>query len=163
MVIALKEKSRVYMASDSAHIDGNQIWYNKQKIWSYESNQQVLVGGEGDPYVMQQVKRNQCFYAETPDESNVYQYMNLLMLTYPNKEWAFFIGENAKVFLINNKGLLVEIEGYEAIGPGREAALATLAATATHRDNPEYRLKLAISNSIKHNTLVNGNIKIEMV
>lgn len=164
MIIALREKSRIYFASDSIHTEGKKTWFNKTKIWKHEANPHILMGGEGDLFIVQQVKESIPFIPDVPTEKNVTEFLHGLMTTYKTEsEWSFLIGGNGKIFLIKSNGLIIEAPIQEAIGPEREIALSLLDVTIEEHENPEYRLRLVLGTAMKYSPTIGGEINIQMV
>lgn len=157
MVIAIKELSRVFMASDSLYVQDEEHFYGQQKIWKCEPNE-VIMGGEGDPYVVQQAQTAYPFPHDTPDYQNVAQYLNSLIDTYSGN-WEFLIGGNGKIFFINSHGLLIEENEYGSIGYGRSSAQVMLNITRGENSS-ENRLKMIINNISLYNQYVGGEIHV---
>lgn len=165
MILALKEKSRVYIASDSLFNDAGNLYYNQSKIWQCES-EQILMAGEGDPNVIEYVRRDMPFIGDTPERNKCAVYMHNLKKIFDDNgfgslRWAFFIGGNGKIFLIRSDGFILEVQQFETIGEGRDVANAVL--NVTNSQDPEVRIRTAFAEVMKSSPRVGGNIDIQLI
>lgn len=165
VIVALKEKGRVYLGSDTlASTENGSLWYNKDKIWKSSTNDNILIGGVGLLSVIDQVRYGYPFDADTPDYENVNAWIQRLREIFKESlDFKFFICGNGKLFLADGHGLLVEIKEYGAIGSGSELALGSLMSTRISISDPEARIHIALDAAIHYNAYCGGEKKIEFI
>jgi ATP-dependent protease HslVU (ClpYQ) peptidase subunit len=188
VVIAIKEKDRIYMGCDSQVTIGSGKRtlksVNNFKIWKVEDHPNCLMGGVGN-------FRDLCFIRCTP---GIIPETNLLLgnLDYPtvvtqivpaiwqslvayglypesplvideNKGTGalgsqFLIGCGTDLFSLGADGTVEEIEDYIAIGSGDDLALGSLKTTEGSNLSPEERIAAAIDAAARGNAYVSNPI-----
>jgi len=165
MILALKEQSRVYIASDSIFYDVGDLYHNHSKIWQC-GQEQILMAGEGDPNVIEYVRRDMPFIGDTLTREKCSTYMHSIKEifgddSFGKMRWSFFIGGNGKIFLIRSDGFILEVKQFESIGEERNVANAVL--NVTHELDPDLRIRTAFAEVIKCSTKTGGNIDIQFI
>lgn len=163
MIAALKEQSRIFVASDTMFIDGGQVYYNVPKVWQSEPNL-VLIGGYGNQQIVQEVKSNIPFLPDVPDKENCSTYLHNLLQYFKNYcsvSFELLICGSAHIFYVSSTGIVKESEMFECIGPGREIAMAVLEVNG-HLGS-EARIQQMFEQTIKYNKNVGGKLQVEII
>jgi len=111
MIVALKEQSRIFLAADSLFRDGNERYYNHQKIVQCEPNQ-VLMAGCGNYKIVQEFIHGFQFNATHPDIETCSIYLNNLHKTFQSNYqnyYQFLIVGDGRIMHINSEGLVVRL------------------------------------------------------
>jgi ATP-dependent protease HslVU (ClpYQ) peptidase subunit len=163
VVVALKEKARVYLGSDTlASKENGEVWYNVPKIWKSFTSDNILIGGVGSLSEVHQVRHGYPFDADVPTHENVNAWIQRLREVFKESpDFKFFICGSGKIFLAEGSGLLVEIEEYGAIGSGAELAQGSLFSTVN--DPPDFRIQTALDAAITYDAFCGGKTEIQFI
>ena len=162
MIVALKEQSRVYLAADSLFRDSGKFYHHK-KIVQCEPNQ-VLMAGQGNPKLVQQICHGLQFNAPRPDMETCSIYLSNIEKTF-KEEWndyfELLIVGDARIMHITSEGLVEECPHFEAIGGGRELAMIGLELTG--QLPPDVRLHSVFTAVAKYTDYVGGEVDVQFV
>ncbi len=155
------------MAYDTTQLVDGQIFFDQEKVWVTGLNKEVLMAGEGNQQIINEIKHMRNFGQEVPTQPLVREYQLDLLTTYDEKykcftrSWEMFIGGSSNLFHVHSNGLLSEVSEFEAIGRGREVALAILNMT---RDKmPEERIRNVFLNASLFCNGVSSDYRVEFI
>ncbi len=163
MILALKQQSRIYLASDSMNQEGDQVYYNCSKIHKHQSNE-VLMAGVGNSKIVKEVLSNCFFNGTLPDMESCSIYLDQLIKTFKEEHpvyFQFFVAGNGKLFLLSDSGMIVDVPEFEALGKNRSMAMVGL--DITYDLPPDQRLRKVISTCMKYDPYIGGDINIQFV
>lgn len=188
VVIAIKEKDRIYMGCDSQVTVGlgkrTLKSVNNFKIWNVDGFQNCLMGGVGN-------FRDLCFIRSTPEivpmsclyENNL-TYPTVVTQVVPaiwqslvayglydekpliikdgqgGLSTQFLLACGESLYNIGADGTVEEIEDYIAIGSGEDLAMGSLKTTEGLGISPEERISIAIDVAARGNAYVSNPIII---
>lgn len=162
-------ESRVYMASDSFSLNGNQKQnITETRIVKITEDRPMLLGFVGSPLVIQAIQIGTVF---SPVNSELKNILNFV-ITYirPNVEllkedFELLIAFDQKIFHVSRNFSVTEIKGnYNVIGTGRDYAIGALYATETNfMITAKDKLTIAIESAIKYDVGSGGEINFEYI
>lgn len=166
VVIALKEKSIVYLACDSLACNQfGQAFYNFPKIWR-SINNNILIGGVGNIHVIESVRLAFPYDFDTPTRQTVTAWiLDIISKNEISKKdnYSFIIAGDGKAFIARNDALVIEVDRFEAIGSAREIALGALSISENMNFQPEERLHRVVQTCMMYDIGVGGKIEIELI
>lgn len=166
IVIALKEKSIVYMASDTlACTDTGHSFYHFPKVWK-TNNENIIIGGVGSARMVETVRFGFPYDYDTPSRDTIAAWILDIISKNEIKEndgFSFIVAGNGKAFVATNNGFVLEIDKYEAIGSGRDLAMGALTISEQMNLQPEERLHRVVQAVMTYDINVGGLIEINMI
>lgn len=166
VVVALKEQSIVYLASDTMACNQvGQTFYNFPKVWK-SINENIMIGGVGNVHVIEAVRLAFPYDYDTPSRETVCAWiLDVIDKNTIDKDdsFSFIVAGNGKAFIARHDALVLEIERFDAIGSGREVALGALSMSETMNIQPEERLHRVVQACMVYELGVGGRIEIDII